>query len=143
MGISKHFDGSSMAHSIAPDVPAPRESRPVPSERSRGVYRAALPITSEHVSRVRSAAKRWSRKRSRELIRDALQAERASALDFADAVEVSERAARKALEIDENAAVIDVGEMLNMARTGAGGARLARRVLTMLLREIDSIEFSH
>jgi hypothetical protein len=114
-----------------PSSPPPAFARPSP-----------LPITAEHVHRVRSKTKRATRKRSRELIASAMRAERATPLDFADALEVNERRVRHALEISEDAACIDVGEVLAMAATGAGGARLARRVLSELLREIDSIELA-
>jgi len=103
---------------------------------------AALPITSDHVHRVRSESKRQARKRSRELLASAIRTERATMLDVADALEVNERRVRAAIEISEDAGCIDIGDPLAMAKTGPGGLRLARRIYAELIRELDAIEFA-
>ena len=90
-----------------------------------------------------SEAKRAKRLRSRELFHNAMSAERAQVLDYAEAVNVNERTARRALKIDEHAAPIDIGDLLAMAETGPGGVRLALRALAELQAEINRIAASH
>lgn len=104
---------------------------------------AVVPAPAPSGTRLRSPMKRLARRRSRELVRVAMVGERALVLDFADAVGVDERTARRALSIDEDAAPIDLGDLIAMAEQGPGGARLALRLLAEHQAEIFRIAASH
>lgn len=109
-----------------------------------GVAARVIPSApASELGRLRSPIKRAKRLRSRELVRDAMVSERALVLDFADAVGVDERTARRALAIDEKAAPIDLGDVLAMAETGPGGARLALRVVAVFQAEVCRIAALH
>lgn len=114
---------------VAPSSPPPalHDARPRSS---------VLPLTPEHYSRVRSASRRDGRDRSRVILKGVMKAERALTLDVADAFDVDESTARRAIA---GAAPVDIGDTLAMAKSGAGGARLARRLLVALLSEVDAL----
>ena len=101
--------------------------------------RAYLPITREHLERatahVRSDARGEGRRRSRELVHAALTEARATVLDVAEALSIDERGAARAL-IGERP--VDIGDVLAIARTGAGGVRLARAIMRELELEVET-----
>jgi hypothetical protein len=107
-----------------------------PAQTPVVVRAKALPIDDRHVSRLRSSARQRGRDRRVEIVGEAMRASRATPLDVADALELSERAARRAVE---GGAPVDVGDLFPIAESGPGGLRLARRIVAALTVELDRI----
>lgn len=85
-----------------------------------------LPITDAHVSRVISKPRKKWRDRSREIIAAAL-AGRVEESDVGEALAISERCARRALQL-EDAAPFDHGDLLAFADHSPANLRAALRI---------------
>lgn len=92
------------------------------------------------VAHIRSVTKRDERCESRVLLQEAMRIERALVLDLADALDVDERLAARVIR---GRHPFDLGDLLALARSGRGGARLARRILAMLGDAVSKLELSH
>lgn len=86
---------------------------------------------------VRSEVRREARRESRGLVLRVMHESKAMTIDVADALDIDERGAARALSGDKP---IDIGDIIAIARSGPGGARLARRILSALRDSIDASE---
>jgi len=100
-----------------------------------------LPIRHEVVSRLVAPPRKRGRDRSRVLVAEAMTAERATVLDVGDPLGIGERCTRRALQL-EDAAPIDIGDLIPIAESGPGGMRLVRRILAAFSVELDRITLS-
>jgi hypothetical protein len=85
-----------------------------------------LALTDAHVSRVISKPRKKWRDRSREIIAAALEG-RATPSDFGEALIISERCARRALQL-QDAAPFDWGDLLAFADYSPANLRAALRI---------------
>lgn len=120
--------------SAARSYPPPPDIVAVPT-RAKPIRRTEVQLdTCLHV---RSDVRRDARRDSRRLVLGAMQDTRGTLLDVAAALDVSERAAGRALSGEHP---LDLGDLVALARSGPGGARLARRIVTALRDAIDDVD---
>ncbi len=117
--------------------------------RGSGTYQAALPqpraksltisqdAVDRHVEHMRSGPRADGRKRSRELLRQGLTETRCLACDFAEALDIDERGAGKAITGERP---VDIGDLIALGRGGRGCLRTARRLIALLSAELDRVE---
>jgi hypothetical protein len=113
----------------------PLPSTPPPPPRAK-----ALSLR-EPASRLVSAPRKRGRDRARVLVAEAMLETRATVLDVGDPLGIGERCARRALQL-EDAAPIDLGDLIPIAESGPGGLRLVRRILAAFSVELDRITLS-
>lgn len=111
-------------------------ARTIPSTPPTAPLRAK-PLRLADATHVRSDVRREARRESRGLVLRVMVEARALTVDVADALDIDERNAARALSGDKP---IDIGDVLAIARSGPGGARLARRILSALRDAIDASE---
>ena len=119
---------------MPPDLAAALRSDAPPPHHARAKH---LKLGADNVVHLRSAVRKAGRLRSRELLRQAFADTRALTVDLADALDVDERNAARALTGEKP---LDIGDVLCLASTGPGGSRAARRLLALLRDELDRLE---
>ena len=101
----------------------------------------SLPLSREHLlaTHMRSDSRATWRAASRLIIAEAMRDARALDVDIAGALEIDDRGASRALRGERP---IDAGDILAIAASGPGGARLARRIMARMRDAVDAIETS-
>lgn len=107
------------------------KSYPPPPDASEVLRPKTLPLTEAHLERTKglSAQRAQGRRESRAIVRAEMRRCRAVDLDLVDGLGVSARVVGRILaqSADDGApaAPLDLGDLFPLARSGAGGARLA------------------
>lgn len=126
-----------MAAIAAPSWPPPMTAR----RRAKPLTKAeTTPAENDNdfdVDHIKSETKRAGRKQSRKLLRQAMAETRAEKSCIADALDVDEHGARRALS---GRAPFDIGDVLVLAAGLVGDRKLARRYWLLVRDEMDRLD---